>query len=103
MSITLARLALLCINMGARSRIISHLGTWDYFGRSRSHRLRIANWELVHLGATEAPDLEWRRGRDGRRRKGTEGERRDSGAADQTRRARAGKLPRPRARRVLGG
>ena len=40
--------------MGARSRIISHLGTWDYFGRSRSHRLRIANWELVHLGATGA-------------------------------------------------
>ena len=44
---TLARLTFLCINMGARSRIISHLGTWDHFGRSHSHRLRIANWELV--------------------------------------------------------
>ena len=29
---TLARLALLCINMGAWNRIISHLGTWGYFG-----------------------------------------------------------------------
>ena len=24
--------------MGARSRVISHLGTWDYYGLSRSHR-----------------------------------------------------------------
>ena len=52
---TLARFGSSLYNVGARSRIISHLGTWDYFGRSRSHRLRIANWELVHLGATEAP------------------------------------------------
>ena len=41
-------------NLAPWYRIISHLGTWDYFGRSRSHRLRIANWELVHLGARGA-------------------------------------------------
>ena len=35
---TLARFGSSLYNVGARSRIISHLGTWDYSGRSRSHR-----------------------------------------------------------------
>ena len=37
-SIYASSVRLFFVHVGARSRIISHLGTWDYFGRSRSHR-----------------------------------------------------------------
>ena len=49
--------------MGARSRIISHLGTWDYFGRARAAIDAIDAIEAyldftlthVHVQKTEQP------------------------------------------------
>ena len=46
---TLARFGSSCRNVGTRSRINAHLGTWDYFGRSRSHRRHRRDIYIYHI------------------------------------------------------